>query len=344
MKIRLKSKPHLFFSNNPGIVVTCVLLIVVSLVIVGALQKEVTIIDDSSEKQVVTYKGTVKDVLEQNKVELNPEDKIVPGMESTVTDEMKIYIHRAVPVRIVADGKDMAFLTAEDTVQDLLKDKGITCGEIDKVYPDPDTAISSNMEIRIVRVTQKEITQKQVLAYANEIQNMPEWEKGIEKVLRNGTNGEELTTVRITYEDGVEKGREVVSDSVTKAPLSHLVAVGTMDTRVISRGETIKFDKMIRMKATSYTNDAANTGKEGGHTATGTVPRRNLDGSRWSSVAVDPTVIPLGSKLWVEGYGYAIAEDVGGAVKGNIIDLFFEKGTSEFGRWHSHTVKVYILK
>lgn len=344
MKLRLKNIPHIFLSKGFGIAAALMLLIVASLAVVGSMQKEVTIIDDNAEQTIVTYKNNIKDVLKQNKIELNSEDRILPDAGAKVTDNMKIYIHRAVPVSIIADGKHMTYLTADDTVQDLLADKGIACGETDKVYPDPDTALSSDMQIRVVRVTQKEITQKQVVAYTNEVQSMPGWEKGIEKVLRAGTNGERLTTVRITYEDGAEKSREVAGSTVTKAPLSHLVAVGTMDTRVISRGETIRFDRMIVMKATSYTNDIANTGREGGHTATGTVPRRDPNGGKWSTVAVDPKVIPLHSRLWVEEYGYAIAEDVGGAVKGNIIDLFFQKGGADFGTWHTHRVKVYILK
>jgi Uncharacterized protein conserved in bacteria len=344
MKIRLKNKPLAYFSNNPGIVIACMFVIVTALVIIGASQKKVTIVDDLSRKEIVTYKGTIRDVLEQNKIQLNPKDKILPGIESVVTDDMKIYIRRAVPVRVVADGKDMQFLSAEETVEDMLAAEGITYANLDKVYPETDTAVSKDMEVRVVRVTQENIAEKQKLAYSDEVKEMPDWERGTEKTLREGSDGEKLTTIKITYEDGVEKNREVVDEKVTKAPSSHLVAVGTLDWRTVSRGETIKFDRMIRMRATSYTNDIACTGKVGGHTATGTIPTRNSDGSRWSTVAVDPRVIPLGSHLWIEGYGFAVAEDVGGAVKGNIIDLFFNAGTDEYRRWSTRTVKVYILK
>lgn len=344
MKISLKNKPLAYFSNTPVIIVACMLILVTALVIVGAYQKRVTIFDSMNKKEIVTFKGTVRDVLEQNKIELNSKDKVSPGLKASVEDGMKIYIRRAVPVRVAVDGKDMEFLSAEETVEDMLSAEGIKYSNIDKVYPELDTAVCSNMDVRVVRVTEREIIEKQTLAYAEETQEMPNWEKGIEKTLRNGSNGESLSTIKITYEDGVEKGREVVNQKVTKVPLSHLVAVGTLDWRAVSRGETIQFKRMIYMKATSYTNDIACTGKSGGHTATGTVPRRNSDGSRWSSVAVDPSVIPLGSKLWIEGYGFAIAEDVGGAVRGNIIDLFFTGGTEEYRSWGTHNVRVYILK
>lgn len=85
----------------------------------------------------------------------------------------------------------------------------------------------------------------------------------------------------------------------------------------------------VTFEATAYTW----TGKK---TATGTCPSRG-------TVAVDPEVIPLGTKLYIEGYGEAVAEDTGGLVKGNIIDLYFptESECWEFGR---RQVEVRILE
>lgn len=344
MEIRLRNKPLAYFSNNPAVVVAVMFIIMVSLVIVGASQKEVVILDGTAKNHIVTYKGTVKDVLEQNNIDLSPKDKIFPELESVVSDGEKIVIRRAVPVEVIIDGKQMQFLSAEETVEDVLTAEGITYGEKDKVYPEVDTAVSSGMQVKIVRVTENEITEKHVLAYSKEIKEMHEWEVGVEKKLRDGVNGEKTTKVKITYEDGVEKKRELVEENIVKPPVSLLLAVGTLDTKIVSRGEAIKFKKMLVMKATSYTDDIACTGKIGGNTATGTKPRRIPGGGKWSTVAVDPKVIPLGTKLWIEGYGFAIAEDVGGAVKGNIIDLFFTRGSEEYARWSTHRTRVYILK
>ena len=86
--------------------------------------------------------------------------------------------------------------------------------------------------------------------------------------------------------------------------------------------------------ATAYTSGA------GSVTASGKVVKRNPDGL--STVAVDPNVIPLGSSLYIEGYGYAIAADTGSAIKGNIIDLYFDS-SSECDNWGRKTVKVTVL-
>ncbi|MDI6619806.1 MAG: ubiquitin-like domain-containing protein [Clostridiales bacterium] len=348
MKIVLKNKPLACFSNNRVITGLCVsvaiLIVSAVLIMVGASQKAVAIYENDGKKDVVTFKGTVKDVLKENKIQLNQKDKVSPFLKSAVKDGMKIVIKRAVPVKVFIDGKELQFLSAAETVEDLLISEGIKVSEKDKVYPDTNTIVSGNLSVKIVRVTEKEITQKQNIAYVKEIKEMPEWERGVEKVLRNGSNGEKMTTIKITYEDGVEKKREIVGEKINKPALSNLIAVGTLDWRPASRGETIKFNRVITMKATSYSDTIECTGKVGGNTATGVKPRRYSDGSKWSTAAVDPNVIPLGSRLWIEGYGYAIAEDVGGAVKGNIIDLFFDSSSSEYTKWRTHYVKVYILK
>ena len=81
------------------------------------------------------------------------------------------------------------------------------------------------------------------------------------------------------------------------------------------------------MIATAYTHT-------GYRTATGTWPSRG-------TIAVDPTIIPLGTRLFVEGYGEGIAEDTGGAIQGHIIDLYMES-EDECWAWGRRQVKVQV--
>ncbi len=74
----------------------------------------------------------------------------------------------------------------------------------------------------------------------------------------------------------------------------------------------------------------------GNRTATGTWPSRG-------TVAVDPEVIPLGSRLWIEGYGEAVALDTGGAVKGNIIDIYLPT-EAECWQWGRQQVEVRVIE
>lgn len=103
----------------------------------------------------------------------------------------------------------------------------------------------------------------------------------------------------------------------------------------LSRGTSTapSYSQVLDMQATAYSGD--------GITASGAPTKRNPGG--YSTIAVDPRVIPIGTTVYVEGYGYAVAEDTGGAIKGNIIDVFFHS-ESEANSWGRRSVKVYILK
>ncbi len=104
--------------------------------------------------------------------------------------------------------------------------------------------------------------------------------------------------------------------------------------QTLSRGESnsTSYSKVMVMEATAYAGD--------GITASGNGTNRNPNG--YSTIAVDPRVIPLGSRVYVEGYGYAIAHDTGGDIKGNRIDLFMNS-EAECNSWGRRSVKVYIL-
>ena len=89
-------------------------------------------------------------------------------------------------------------------------------------------------------------------------------------------------------------------------------------------------------KSTAYDDSVQSQGKWVGQTATGLKPQRGV-------IAVDPKVIPLGTKLYIEGYGNAVAGDTGGAIKGNRVDLFMSS-RKECMSWGRRDVKVWILK
>ena len=116
----------------------------------------------------------------------------------------------------------------------------------------------------------------------------------------------------------------VVTDSVMK----HIVK---RVTRIINKTPS-RYARTLTMEATAYTSEDPGCGL---YTAGGNRLRRGM-------VAVDPRVISLGTRLFVEGYGYAVADDTGGAIKGNRIDLAYESRPDalKFGR---RMVTVYVL-
>ena len=106
---------------------------------------------------------------------------------------------------------------------------------------------------------------------------------------------------------------------------------------VASRSNTQTATKTFYVTATAYTASCKGCS---GITATGINLRKNPS---LKLIAVDPRVIPLGSKVWVEGYGHAIAGDTGGAIKGNKIDLHMASN-SDARNWGRRKVQIKVLK
>lgn len=101
-------------------------------------------------------------------------------------------------------------------------------------------------------------------------------------------------------------------------------------------GAPKNYKRVIDITATAYAPGPLDNGKWGNLTYMGGTVHKGV-------AAVDPNVIPMGSKLWVEGYGYAVAEDQGSAIKGNRIDLAFDT-RQEALDYGIKKVKVYILE
>lgn len=124
-----------------------------------------------------------------------------------------------------------------------------------------------------------------------------------------------------------------------KAEIKQIEKKQTEKTKAEDKPETEKAkqeeQKTITMVATAYTADPAENGPWGNVAYDGQPLRRGI-------VAVDPDVIPMGTRLYIEGYGEAIAADQGSKIKGNRIDLFMDSKTEAYN-WGMRTVKVIIL-
>jgi len=164
-------------------------------------------------------------------------------------------------------------------------------------------------------------------------------DRGMSRVVREGSDGvmEQMILVR-RGESGV-LSETIMREWVSVTAEPKVIAVGTREPlRVLmtSRG-SYTYRKSYNMIATGYEPSERSCGKYAdGYTANGIKAAPGI-------VAVDPKVIPLRTKLYVEGYGPALAADVGGAIKGNRIDLFFNT-VEEALRYGRRRVKVYVLE
>lgn len=164
-------------------------------------------------------------------------------------------------------------------------------------------------------------------------QDDPETEAGEEKVLDEGKDGKRVKIIKITStKDGEEYNREIISIETTPSQDKKILR-GTKivwKTLPTADGE-IKYWKKMRVYATHYDQHCPGCDA---WTAIGMRAGKGV-------IAVDPKVIPMRSKVYIPGYGIAIAGDTGGAIKGNIIDLGFDDAKT--AGWYAHFIDIYLL-
>lgn len=303
------------------------------------MSKEVSLIIDGKESKVITYTSTVGDFLKNEGIELKDKEVVEPSVDSKVVDDMDIII-KAPKSYKVQDGANIQVAKAiGDNVGEVLKDLKISVDQDDVVTPSLDSPINPGNLIVIERVEKQTYDSQTDIPYESTRTENAQMYKGEEKVVQPGVVGKKTETVQNTYVNGALVSIDILKSAVTQEPVNEVVEYGTKEKPVEQpktaslEGKNVK--KVIVMQATAYDPTA------GSRTAMGTK-------ARVGAVAVDPRVIPLGSKLYIESmdgfpsYGYAVAEDTGGAIKGNRIDLFYNSNSqaNNFGR---RSVKVYVL-
>ena len=177
------------------------------------------------------------------------------------------------------------------------------------------------------------------IEFETEYQADPDMLEGTSKLLQEGSNGQKAVRYEIKKADGEVLSKNIVSTEIIAEPVTKLVSYGTKKVTTTSKGVVVAYNNVLNnFKATAYT--ACNVW--GNATASGMYARRGV-------IAVDPSVIPMGTKVYVEGlngaadYGYAVAGDTGGSIKGNIIDLYMEN-ESTCWTWGVKRVNIYILE
>ncbi|MFZ5985601.1 MAG: 3D domain-containing protein [Bacillota bacterium] len=312
------------------------------------LRKEVVIDYDGSRTTVNTMKSTVKEVLQQNGIKISEYDYISLPLDKKLHKTNTIYIKSAVPITVLADGQEMKIMTAKDTVREALEADPVNLSAIDRIEgAKPDDKVVKDMRVKVVRVKQKLVSQNEIIPCQVIRRENDKMDEGQQKVVEQGKDGVEEKLFRVVYEDGKEVRRQLLNVKIVSDPVKRLVEYGTVLNFTTSRGEKFRYKKVLNMRATAYTASFKDTGKSPGHpefgiTYTGIRARRGV-------IAVDPRVIPLGTRVYVEGvgdvpdYGYAIAADIGSAIKGDLIDLYMD-GQETVDRWGVKKVRVYILQ
>lgn len=317
------------------VIVSCVAAATVMAMLMSAVivkSNDVKIyVDGELVKSFTAIGGDIGAWLESADVDVYDGDKVT-------SDNANIYIDRAFYVTVKADGVNTTLKTTDKSVSDIIAQAGVTVSADDIVTPARDEVVSASAVIEISRVTSDTETVTEKIKFETKKEETDSLYVGQSEVVTEGKNGEKEYVYKVTYTDGKETARELISETVTKEPVDKVIKVGTKKKAAVTTSATpTSYKKMLTMRATAYTY-----GDDGGNrTCTGVRPYKGI-------VAVDPSVIPLGTKLYIETsdgkyiYGNAVAADIGGAINGNKIDVFLESNSEcrAFGR---RTVNVYIL-
>ncbi|MED1607997.1 ubiquitin-like domain-containing protein [Cytobacillus kochii] len=304
---------------------------------------QVKITDKKDSEVIWTTADTVQELIDEENIELSKHDAIKPKLGDKITGKMDIKIDRAFKIELAdgANDKTEEVWSTSTTVADFLSQQDIKLGKLDRVEPKLDETVKENDVIKVIRVEKVTDVVEEPIEYAVVTKKDDSLKKGSEKVLEKGQEGLLKKEFEITRENGKEISRKLLSEEKVKESKNHIVAVGTKVsqpvTKVASRGETNESSgKEMYVSSTAYT---AGCNGCSGVTATGLDLKAN-PGAK--VIAVDPSVIPLGTKVYVEGYGYAVASDTGSAIKGNKIDVFFSSKSDAY-RWGRKQVKIRVL-
>ena len=201
-----------------------------------------------------------------------------------------------------------------------------------------DTVVYEGMEVVIDSITYENVDVTTSIAYdvtTVEVQTIP---KGTKNVLTKGQDGSLITTYRKKYINGKYDSEEAIGEKIALEPVTEVVELGIGGQYVGKDGVTYDYSYYLDVVATCY---GPSDGTTGTITATGTKAREGI-------IAVDPKTIPLGSKVYVTSsyrdLGVLTAEDTGGFIKGNRIDVYLEGTLQELLQFGRRNMRVYIIE
>ena len=307
---------------------------------------QVVVLADGKQTTVTQTGGTVEDALKEAGVTVGEEDSLNYDKDEPLFDKMHIRVTRVMKVRITAGGETREVETSAQTVEDVLKKFQVELDEDDRVEPEAKTKVAEGMEITVRRVEVKEEVKTEEVPFETQYQDTDSLYEGETQVKTQGVAGEKEVTYQVTFVDGEEESREAASEKVTKEPVAEVVLRGTAEreqsgaggsgTFVDLYGNTVSYSSVMSGTCTAYSVPGGTT-------------------SLWwdavyGVIAVNPNVIPYGTKMYVTSpdgsvvYGYGVAGDTGGAcMAGDIIaDLCYNtiEECSQIGR---REMVIYIL-
>ena len=337
------------------------------LIVNRAFEVKVKVDDKEGIILNLTHENTVCDALIASGVEIEDNHFISHDLNTLLDPGMEIIVEKRVKIFITADGRTEEYSVPEDfSVLHAIIFADIPLYSEDVVSTDLNAKVSEGMSFSIERIGYRNSIVTEIIPFEKITKKTSLLDEGQTEIAVKGKNGEKEIFTKETIIDGKVVKSEKVKTRVSVSPVNEVILIGTRKSNqtvqvispasdsdnktsgnltdnnsgvlIDSKGRTIEYKSKLTGKGTAY------TAEEGAKTSTGKIASRG-------TVAVDPKIIPYGTKLYIKSadgkfvYGYAEAADTGGALRSGrvIVDLYMdtEKECFTFGR---RDVIVYILK
>ncbi|WP_196220229.1 G5 and 3D domain-containing protein [Terrilactibacillus tamarindi] len=298
---------------------------------------QITLEINDQKETVWTTAKTIRNFFNLQHIDVKPQDVVSPSLSGKITDHMTVHYEPAKLVNL-KDGQEAqrSIWTTAKTVEEFLQEQHVNVGKEDRVNPGIDEQLASNLTVSVIHVKKVNKQEEKVLPFQTKTEESSDLRKGKTKVLKPGEKGKVHQTYEIIYENDKQVAKNLVKTEEISKPKDRVILVGTKPNAPVQTDKS-SATKTVTVTSTAYTADCKGCS---GYTKTGL----NLKSSPGTKViAVDPKIIPLGTRVYVEGYGYAVAGDTGGAIDGHKIDIFFPS-KHQANNWGRKKVNVTVYR
>ena len=309
-------------------------------------------VDVDGEERLIDTNGSVAKTIASSGITLDDGDTVDVDLMSIAYDGMEINIDRAYDVFVQDGDETYTYRTTGCKAGEAVYAMGLTLDEEDELDVAPETDLLEGDTVQVLRCSYTERIAEESIDFGTTLIEDSGMFEGQSRILKNGVSGSQIATYRDKYLGTNRVDSELLEKTVTSEPVNEVKAVGTRVFSVAGKvpisnltlPDDFALDENGVPASYRYCMDGVATAYYGGGITASGVP------AAVGYVAVDPKVIPYGTRLWVASldgqyvYGYAIAADTGGFVKGGWADMDLYMNTEyECRQFGIRGVRIYVL-
>ena len=292
--------------------------------------RPLTVIIDGESQTIRSAAPTIGEALAEAGIRARASDVFSQPLETPIDGTTTIEIKTARPIEITGMGKTIRILSAADTVGEALAQAGVPLQGLDYSRPAPEAPLPENGRVEVFSVRESFLLETELIPYQTETQLVEDLEIDQTRIVQPGTFGMNVRRIRVRFVNGAEVSREVEAEYTALEPQNEIKGYGKklVQHTLETPDGPITYWRALNMYAVSYKPSSS-----GNFTSIGLPLRKGI-------VAVDTDYIAYGTRMYIPGYGFAIAGDTGGGVVGRLIDLGYSD--EDYVSWHQW-VTVYFL-